>query len=601
MSRYAKFARVLTLSVAIGLLPTLAACSSDSDEGASTSKTSTTSQSDTGTGTTTSTDSGNSGELWNQKFDPPVTITTAIMDDGTSRGNAFKPGESMEDNANIRWMKDNMGINVKFDFIVTKPEDYDTKLRLLLSSGGKLPDAFAASNDPLQSLLSANKLMPLDEAIEKYAHPEYKKLLEKYSYALGEVKKDGKIYGLPAFFMGDEGTVMWIRKDWLDNLGLQPPKTLDDFENVLKAFTENDPDKNGKNDTIGLAVPLKEGPWTWMGQTDAIVSALTDQMINTYDVRLFWNKGADGKLSYGAIHPDAKLYLEKMRDWMSKGYLDKEAGIKDPSKSSELAASGKAGIMFGPFWMGEWPLGDATKNDPKADFEPYPLPTGPTGLVGRAEKPLTQGFTVFSKDFQHIDAWFAYFNKIFAKKLEQAGDPYFDPRWKDGYLEGYDYVKYNGKVVKGNYEAAGVPAEQWPLKDGGTLDIRYMMTNILGNFTSIPGSNVDAVKKFLADPNAEATSSLEFDVSQMKKRQLDAAGVRINQQVNEGKNYFTGPMTATMKSKGELLKKLATESYLKIIYGEKPIEYFDQFVKQWLDNGGQKITDEVNEWYAKNQ
>ncbi|MEO3946334.1 extracellular solute-binding protein [Gorillibacterium sp. CAU 1737] len=594
MSRYAKAARLLTLCIVIGALPTLSACNKSNDQKASPAATTSSSPSETQK-------TGEATELWNKKFDPPVTITTAIVDDGTSRGNAFKAGESMEDNANTRWMKENMGINVKFDFIVTKPEDYQTKLRLLLSSGAKLPDAFAASGDPLQSLLAANKLMPLDEAIEKYAHPEYKKLLEKYGYALGEVKKDGKIYGVPAFFMGDEGTVMWIRKDWLDNLNLQPPKTLDEFENVLKQFTDNDPDQNGVKDTIGLAVPLKEGPWTWMGQTDAIVSALTDQMINTYDVSLFWNKGADGKLSYGAIHPDAKLYLQKMRDWMSKGYIDTEAGIKDPAKAAELTASGKAGIMFGPFWMGDWPLGDATKNNPKADFEPYPLPTGPTGLVGRAEKPIVQGFTVFNKDFDQIEAWFAYFNKIFAKKLEQAGDPYFDPRWKDGYHEGYDYVKQDGKIIKSNFEAAGVPADQWPLKDGATLDIRFMMTNILGNFTSIPHSNVEAVKKFLADPNAEPVTSIETDVKQMKKRQLDAAGVRINQTVNEGKNYYTGPMTPTMKSKGELLKKLATESYLKIIYGEKPIEYFDEFVKQWLDNGGQKITDEVNDWYAKNQ
>lgn len=597
MIRYAKVVKLLALSIAIGLLPTLAACTSGNGNNNNTGN----STAATSSPTTDNSNKEEATEAWKQKFDPPVTITTAIVDDGTSRGNAFKPGESMEDNANTRWMKENMGIDVKFDFIVTKPEDYDTKLRLLLSSGGKLPDAFAAGNDPLQNLLAADKLLPLDEAIEKYAHPEYKKMLEKYGYALGEVKKDGKIYGLPAFFMGDEGTVMWIRKDWLDNLGLQAPTTLDEFENVLKQFTEGDPDKNGVKDTIGLAVPLKEGPWTWMGQTDAIVSALTDQMINTYDVRLFWNKGDDGKLSYGAIHPDAKLYLQKMSDWMSKGYMDKEAGIKDPAKASELAASGKAGIMFGPFWMGDWPLGDATKNNPQADFQPYPLPAGPTGLTGRAEKPLTQGFTVFNKDFKHIDAWFAYFNKIIAKKLELADDPYFDPRWKDGYHEGYDYVKLDGKVIKGNYEAAGVPADQWPLKDGATIDIRFMMTNILGNFTSIPNSNSEAVKKFLADPNAEAVTSMEFDVKQMKPRQLAAAGVRINQTVSEGKNYFTGPMTATMKSKGELLKKLATESYLKIIYGDKPIEYFDDFVKQWLDNGGQKITDEVNEWYAKNQ
>ena len=39
-----------------------------------------------------------------------------------------------------------------------------------------------------------------------------------------------------------------LRKDWLDNVGMQVPKTLDDFYKVLKAFVNNDPDKNGKAD-----------------------------------------------------------------------------------------------------------------------------------------------------------------------------------------------------------------------------------------------------------------------------------------------------------------------------------------------------------------
>lgn len=162
MSRYVKFIRLLTLSIVIGLLPILAACSNGNNQNTA----SPTSSPDSPSATEIAKVEEKT-ELWNNKFDPPVTITTAIVDDGTSRGNAFKPGESMEDNMNIRWMKENMGINVKFDFIVTKPEDYDTKLRLLLSSGAKLPDAFAAGNDPLQNLLAADKLMPLNEAIEK--------------------------------------------------------------------------------------------------------------------------------------------------------------------------------------------------------------------------------------------------------------------------------------------------------------------------------------------------------------------------------------------------------------------------------------------------
>ncbi|SEN06029.1 extracellular solute-binding protein [Paenibacillus sp. OV219] len=601
MKRYAKYTKLATLSLVISMLPTLAACSNNNNtsnnEGAAANNNQAAVQN-----APASTNDAKPTEVWKQKFDPPVTITSAVTDDGASRGNAFKPGESMENNAILTWMKDNIGIEVKYDFIVTKPEDYDTKLRLLLSSGGKLPDVFGTSGEILQSMLQANKLMPLDEAIEKYAHPEYKKMLEKLAYTMGEVKKDGHIYGIPAFFMGDEGTVMWVRKDWLDNLGLKAPTTLAEFEEVIKQFTENDPDKNGKNDTVGLAVPLKEGPWTWMGQTDAIVGALTDQMINTYDVRSFWNKGADGKLSYGAIHPDAKKYLETMKDWMNKGYIDKEAGIKDPMKTSELVASGKAGVIFGPFWMGDWPLSDAAKVDAKADFEPYALPASPDGKVGRAEKPLTAGFTVFNKDFKNIEAWFAYFNKMFAKGLEQDGDPYYDPSWKNGFMEGYDYVTVDGKVIKADFKENGVPEDKWPLKDGSKMDMRFMTTNILaGGVTTIPFSNDEPVKKFLADPNADALTSREVDVKAMKRKQIEAAGVRINQGITEGKNYFTGPVTPTMKSKGQLLQKLATEAYLKIIYGDKPIEYFDEFVKEWLANGGEKITEEVNDWYAKNQ
>ena len=62
----------------------------------------------------------------------------------------------------------------------------------------------------------------------------------------------------------------FIRKDWLDKLGLEQPKTIDDFYNVLKAFKEQDPDGNGANDTYGMIVTdYLDGPLNniaiWMG------------------------------------------------------------------------------------------------------------------------------------------------------------------------------------------------------------------------------------------------------------------------------------------------------------------------------------------------
>ena len=65
--------------------------------------------------------------------------------------------------------------------------------------------------------------------------------------------KDGQIYGVFTKYQG--GTMPIVRKDWLDELNLPEPATLDDYYNVLKAFTEQDPDGNGKKTRTDSARP----------------------------------------------------------------------------------------------------------------------------------------------------------------------------------------------------------------------------------------------------------------------------------------------------------------------------------------------------------
>lgn len=543
-------------------------------------------------------DSGSAKPLWVFKYDPPITITTGIVDE--NRPNAFKPGESLTDNVHTRWMEDNLGIVTKFDWIVSKFEDADTKIRLALAVNGKLPDTFNADGDILKNLLQADKLLPLGDAIEKYAHPKLKEALNSYPYTMTEVTKDGEVYGLPIFSSGDEGTVMWIRRDWLEKLSLRPPTTLAELENVLKAFSERDPNGNGKDDEVGLAVPLKEGPWNWMGQTDVIAGALSGQMLGTADIKLFWNEDGNGNLVYGAVHPDAKKYLATMASWMAKGYMDRDAGIMDPSRAAELAVQGRAGVMFGPFWMGAWPLGDTAKGDPRADWQAYPIPAGPDGRKGKAQKPLYGVYRVFSKDFGNIEAWFAYYNKLLAKNFG-PDDAYFDPRFAKGYHEGYDYVLKDGKAVTVDFKAAGVPSEEWPLADGSSLDMRWMLYPLTGGAPTLPYMNTEAIRKFSEDSDAEVTTPIEQAIKGLNAAQLKAAAVAIAEQELEIPNRYYGPLTDGMERHGAFLQKLATESYLSIIYGEKPLSYFDEFVAQFYKNGGAVITREVNNWYKENK
>jgi putative aldouronate transport system substrate-binding protein len=56
--------------------------------------------------------------------------------------------------------------------------------------------------------------------------------------------------------------------------------------------------------------------------------------------------------------------------------------------------------------------------------------------------------------------------------------------------------------------------------------------------------------------------------------------------------------TDTMDLKLTQLEKIEDETILKIIMNEMPVDEFDSFVTNWYAQGGQEITDEVNEMYG---
>ncbi|MBD2872487.1 extracellular solute-binding protein [Paenibacillus arenilitoris] len=526
----------------------------------------------------------------NFKFDPPVTIRTANT--FAENQNDFKSGESFEDNMHTRWMRETMGIDVQFDFVVPKWEDYKTKIRLLLAGKKRLPDVINTQTDLAIDLINANAVMPLNEHMDKYLSPEMKALYDKYPQAFAPVTRDGKIYGLPEFFAMDEGPVMWVRADWLENLGMKAPTTLDEFSELLRAFTEDDPDRNGANDTVGLAISLIDGPYNWMATGDPIAGMFSDHIPVGYNMQEFWTENENGELEFGTIAPEQKTFLQQMHDWMKAGYIDPEAGIKDPAKAGEMAASGKAGIIFGPYWMAGWPLKDA------GGFKAFPIPAGPDGNVGRGEKALVANYKMLNKDFEHPEAYFAYWGKIYATNFGES-DPYFDESIAKGWHEGYDYVIHDGQVVGGKYEERGVPEEKWPKP--GDPTVGYSVKWPITNTPFVPYLIDASLEKFNNDPNAEINNWTDGQVASQNAEQLDAAMVRISQNEQAVFNLFTGAPTKTMLAKQEMLLKLMKESYLKIIYGDEPIEYFDEFVDQWKKSGGEDIIKEVNEWYASSK
>jgi putative aldouronate transport system substrate-binding protein len=82
------------------------------------------------------------------------------------------------------------------------------------------------------------------------------------------------------------------------------------------------------------------------------------------------------------------------------------------------------------------------------------------------------------------------------------------------------------------------------------------------------------------------------------KLTIDGFAVAYEQLAQDVPSGFYGANTTTMKEKWDQLSTLEEQTFLQIIYGKQPMDYFDTFVKQWNDQGGMQITKEVNEAVA---
>ena len=100
-----------------------------------------------------------------------------------------------------------------------------------------------------------------------------------------------------------------IRKDWLANLGLDVPTTPDELLDVARAFTNDDPDGNGENDTWGLT---SAGGGQGVGEIR--------------NLKLMWGPTdfyiADGKASHYVVDGTEKAFLDFMRTAVQEGIIE---------------------------------------------------------------------------------------------------------------------------------------------------------------------------------------------------------------------------------------------------------------------------------------
>lgn len=192
---------------------------------------------------------------------------------------------------------------------------------------GDMPD-LARFPANLYPFIKQDYLLPLDEYIN--ANPKVKAIIDANPDVTKPFKFFGKTYGISVTHQKYMTT--WIRTDWLNKLGLQQPKTMDELVNVLTQFRDKDLDNNGKNDTIPLTLS----------------AVLKDQdMFAAYFNTRNQIYMKDGKALLPFLTPEYKEYM----DFMKKLYSERLIDLEMPTNKSYGAVrtkfmNGQAGSII---------------------------------------------------------------------------------------------------------------------------------------------------------------------------------------------------------------------------------------------------------------
>jgi putative aldouronate transport system substrate-binding protein len=384
---------------------------------------------------------------------------------------------------------------------------------------------------------------------------------------------NNKLYGIP--FIGDgkeDSQFIFLRTDWLANLGLAPPKTMDDMINIIKAFTDKDPDGNGVKDTYGLGI--KDELFSW--------GIILTGFFNSYHSypRIWIEK--DGKLEFGGVQPEAKNALAKLSELFKGGYIDPEFAVKPNDKLGEDVNTGKIGAFYSQHWYG-LALGDSKKNNPKTDWLPYPLVSADSGKVLNGVVNPTGSWWVANKKAKNPEAMIKILNKYYETQYDEKIQRFNTTglvETPDGVAEAWTLCP----VITYKSDLNGVYYQRLidPLKTGDD-------SSLWGEAKTVYGY-IDKWRK---------TGDMSVYGWQMVYDDKSTWSIIMDDYVPNEKliyNKFFGPTTATMVTKQGALDTMQTEVYTKIIMGQSPVDSFDQFVKDWYALGGEAITKEVNDW-----
>lgn len=369
---------------------------------------------------------------------------------------------------------------------------------------------------------------------------------------------NGKNYGI-ANPKSVKPFAMFWNQNWLDKLGMEVPVTLEEYEAVLTAFVEQDPDGNGRKDTAGMgerAIGAVFGAFGLRCVTGNAPGFKVEEM----------QLGEDNVPFFPYIRPEAKQALEVLNRWYQKGIIDKEfvtgenhGGYGWLSHSFMNGRIGLTSSMLSHYFLystdveEEQNRGICLKElkalNPDAKIVTGLGPVGPEGESGTEAWGKSSLYCLTSQavsDPRKVDAFLSIL---------------------DAYYSDVDYMKLSNLGIEGKHYK-NTEHGRVRLIDGPELRKHGVLLADFGDTVSY-AENVY--------PEREAF---------------------VKSMTGNGYYRFAAPATEEFSNSIATLKTLTEQTYFDIITGVKPLDYFDTFIEEFKAAGGDAAEKSVQEAYA---
>ena len=389
-------------------------------------------------------------------------------------------------------------------------------------------------------------IISLNDQMADFA-PSFTAYLESNPSIDRQIKTDDGIYSVFPFIRGDKYLQTtsggMVRKDWLDELNLDIPETMDDWEVMLTAF------KDEKGATA---------PYTAVSNNN--IDNLSNMFSSAYKFRFAASSAVyymDGNtVKYAPLEPAYKDFLEKMNDWYNKGLIDKNFTLVDRKTLDANILNGTSGACYGPGGggMGVW-------------MEPGKEQTDTYDLVAVPSPVLNAG-----DEIEHFGSSYEFTQSSpgMAAITNQCDNVEAAMRLLDYAFSEEGHILYNFGVEGESFEyVAGVPTyTELVMKNPNDLSVAQAMAHY---------SRANSNGPFAQDPGY----LLQYYEMPQQKDALETWSIGDNRmQTIVPPTSFTQEESSKHAALIADISTYVTEMTVKFVMGAENFDNYDKFVEQ---------------------